>query len=154
MEEASYRGISVNATVSFSVAQAVAAAEAVERGIARREADGHDTSSMGPVITIMMGRLEDWLREVVDRDGLTVHPSALPWSGIAAFKRAYEIWRERGFRARLLGAAIRHHLHWSELIGGDVVITLPPAWQHASTPRRSRSVRGSTTRWTRSGSRS
>ena len=32
MEEATYRGISVNATVSFSVAQAVAAAEAVERG--------------------------------------------------------------------------------------------------------------------------
>ena len=129
MEEATFRGISVNATVSFSVAQAVAAAEAVERGIARREAAGEDTSRMGPVITIMMGRLEDWLREVVDRDGLTVHPSALPWSGIAAFKRAYEIWRERGFRARLLGAAIRHHLHWSELIGGDVVITLPPAWQ-------------------------
>jgi transaldolase len=84
---------------------------------------------MGPVITIMMGRLEDWLREVVERDALTVHPSALPWSGIAVFKRAHEIWQERGFRARLLGAAIRHHLHWSELIGGDVIITLPPAWQ-------------------------
>ncbi|MGF7473743.1 hypothetical protein WFJ45_23665, partial [Salmonella enterica subsp. enterica serovar Minnesota] len=26
-------------------------------------------------------------------------------------------------------AAIRHHLHWSELIGGDLVITLPPSWQ-------------------------
>jgi transaldolase len=129
MEEASYRGISVNATVSFSVAQALAAAEAVERGIARREADGHDTSSMGPVITIMMGRLEDWLRDVVERDGLVVHPSALPWAGVAVFKRAFAEWESRGFRARLLGAAIRHHLHWSELIGGDVIITLPAAWQ-------------------------
>ncbi|HEY6608373.1 MAG TPA: transaldolase family protein [Candidatus Limnocylindria bacterium] len=129
MEEASYRGISINATVSFSVAQAFAAAEAVDRGIARREADGHDTASMGPVITIMMGRLEDWLREVVDRDGLIVHPSALPWAGVAVFKRAYDEWESRGFRARLLGAAIRHHLHWSELIGGDVIITLPPSWQ-------------------------
>ena len=27
------------------------------------------------------------------------------------------------------GAAIRHHYHWSQLIGGDVVITLPAAWQ-------------------------
>ena len=129
MEEASYQGISVNATVSFSVAQAFAAAEAVDRGLRRREADGHDTSSMGPVITIMMGRLEDWLRSVVDRDGLTIHPSALPWSGVAAFKRAYAEWEARGFRARLLGAAIRHHLHWSELIGGDVIITLPASWQ-------------------------
>ena len=129
MEEASYRGISVNATVSFSVAQALAAAEAVQRGIERREAEGEDTSRMGPVITIMMGRLEDWLRVVVDRDGLVVDPSALPWSGVAVFKRAYGEWQHRGFRARLLGAAIRHHLHWSELIGGDVVITMPSAWQ-------------------------
>ena len=129
MEEATYRGISVNATVSFSVAQAVAAAEAVERGLVRREAEGRATDDMGPVITIMMGRLEDWLREVADRDALSVHPSALPWSGVAVFKRAYWLWGERRFRARLLGAAIRHHLHWSELMGGDVVITMPSSWQ-------------------------
>ncbi|MEO7296131.1 MAG: transaldolase family protein [Candidatus Limnocylindria bacterium] len=129
MEEATYRGISVNATVSFSVAQAFAAAEAVERGLLRREAEGLPTEQMGPVITIMMGRLEDWLREVIERDGLSVHPSALPWAGVAVFKRAHAEWSARGFRARLLGAAIRHHLHWSELIGGDVVLTMPSSWQ-------------------------
>jgi transaldolase len=129
MEEASFRGISVNATGSFSVAQAVAAAEAVQRGIERRSAEGMDTDSMGPVITIMMGRIEDWLRMVTERDGLILDPAALAWSGIAVFKRAYAEWQARGFRARLLGAAIRHHLHWSELIGGDVIITLPPVWQ-------------------------
>ena len=48
---------------------------------------------------------------------------------MAVFKRAHAEWQSRGFRARLLGAAIRHHLHWSELIGGDVIITLPPSWQ-------------------------
>jgi transaldolase len=129
MEEASFRGISVNATVSFSVAQALAAAEAVQRGIERREAEGMDASQMGPVITIMMGRIEDWLRVVVERDGLVIDPAALPWSGVAVFKRAHAEWQSRGFRARLLGAAIRHHLHWSELIGGDVVITMPSSWQ-------------------------
>ena len=129
MEEASFRGISVNATVSFSVSQALAAAEAVERGIQRRAAEGMPTDDMGPVITIMMGRIEDWLRVVMDRDGLVVDPAALPWSGVAVFKRAYAEWQSRGFRARLLGAAIRHQLHWSELIGGDVVITMPSSWQ-------------------------
>ncbi len=84
---------------------------------------------MGPVITIMMGRLEDWLRESADADGLSIHPDALPWAGVAVVKRAHAEWRSRGFRARLLAAAIRHHLHWSELIGGDLIITLPPAWQ-------------------------
>jgi transaldolase len=129
IEEATYRGVSINATVSFSVAQAVAAAEAVERGLERREAEGLRTDDMGPVITIMVGRIEDWLRVLVDRDGIVVHPSALAYSGVAVFKRAYGIFKERGFRARLLAAAIRHHLHWSEFVGGDVVITLPSAWQ-------------------------
>ena len=98
-------------------------------GLRRREADGLPVDRMGPVITIMMGRIEDWLRVQIERDGIVVDPAALPWSGVAVFKRAYGIFRERGLRARLLGAAIRHHYHWSELIGGDVVITLPPVWQ-------------------------
>ena len=129
MEEATYRGVSINATVSFSVAQAVAAAEAVERGLERRDREGLPTDDMGPVITIMVGRIEDWLRVLVDRDGTVVHPAALAYSGVAVFKRAYRIFQERGFRARLLAAAIRHHLHWSEFVGGDVVITLPSVWQ-------------------------
>jgi transaldolase len=129
IEEATRRGVSVNVTVSFTVSQAVAAAEAIDRGLRAREADGASTDSMGPVVTLMMGRVEDWLRVVVDRDRLTVDPDALPWSGVAVFKRAYAEFRARGFRARLLGAAIRHHYHWSELIGGDVVLTLPAAWQ-------------------------
>jgi transaldolase len=129
MEEATYRGVNVNCTVSFSVAQAVAAAEAVERGLRRREDEGLRVDDMGPVITIMMGRLEDWLRSQAERDGITCDPDVLAWSGVAAFKRAYAIFRERGYRARPLGAAIRHHLHWSELIGGECVVTLPSVWQ-------------------------
>jgi transaldolase len=129
MEEATYRGVNVNATVSFSVAQAVAAGEAVERGLRRREADGLQVDDMGPVITVMMGRLEDWLRLQTERDGIVADPAALPWSGVAVFKRTVDEFRARGLRARPLAAAIRHHLHWSELIGGDVIITMPAAWQ-------------------------
>jgi transaldolase len=129
MEEATYRGVNVNTTVCFSVGQAIAAAEAIERGLRRRDAEGLDVERMGPVVTIMMGRIEDWLRVQIERDGIVVDPAALPWSGVAVFKRAYGLFRERGYGARLLGAAIRHHYHWSELIGGDVVITMPATWQ-------------------------
>ena len=129
MEEATYRGVSVNCTVSFSVGQAIAAAEAVERGLRRREADGLPVEQMGPVITIMVGRIEDWLRAQTERDGIVADPAALPWSGVAVFKRAYGLFRERGYRARPLAAAIRHHLHWSEFIGGECVVSLPSVWQ-------------------------
>ncbi len=129
MEEATALGVSINSTVSFTVPQAVASAEAVERGLRRREAAGQDTETMSPIVTIMIGRLDDWMKVLVDRDSLAVHPDAPNWAGIAAFKRAYAIFRERGYRSRLLAAAYRHRLHWTELVGGDVSMTMPHAWQ-------------------------
>jgi transaldolase len=129
MEEATYRGVSVNATVSFTLPQALAVGEAVERGLRRREADGLDVDSMGPVCTLMVGRLDDWLKAVVAHDGPLLDPGSLEWAGVAVFKKAYRIYTERGYRARLLSAAFRNHLHWSQLVGGDVVISPPFAWQ-------------------------
>jgi transaldolase len=129
MEEATYRGISINATVSFSAPQCVAVAEAVESGLKRREAEGKDISTMGPVCTIMVGRLDDWLKTVADKKSITIEPGHLEWAGVAVFKKTYEFYRKRGYRTRLLSAAFRNHLHWSELIGGDVVISPPTKWQ-------------------------
>jgi transaldolase len=129
MEEATARGVNINATVCFTVPQAIAVAEAVERGLDRLEKSGGDPTRLTPVVTIMIGRLDDWMKAVVARDGLSVDPAALDWAGIAAFKRAYAIFNERGYRSRLLAAAYRHHLHWTELVGGDVIMTIPWSWQ-------------------------
>jgi transaldolase len=129
IEEATFRGISINATVSFTVAQAVAVGAAVERGLRRREAAGLDIATMGPVCTIMVGRLDDWLKVVAERDSITLDPGYLEWAGVAVFKRAYALYQQRGFRTRLLSAAFRNHLHWSQFVGGDVVISPPFGWQ-------------------------
>ncbi len=129
IEEATYRGISINATVSFTLPQAIAVAEAVERGLKRREAEGLEIATMGPVCTIMVGRLDDWLKVLHDKKNLSVDPGYLEWAGVAVFKKAYKIFRERGYRIRLLSAAFRNHMHWSEFIGGDVVISPPCPWQ-------------------------
>ena len=69
IEEATYRGISINATVSFTLPQAIAVAEAVERGLSRREKEGKDISRMGPVCTLMVGRLDDWLKVACGKEG-------------------------------------------------------------------------------------
>jgi transaldolase len=129
IEEATYRGLSVNATVSFTLPQAIAVAEAVERGLRRREAEGKDIAGMGPVCTIMVGRLDDWLKVVAEKRDITTDPGCLDWAGVAVFKKAYRVFCERGYRIRLLSAAFRNHLHWSEFIGGDVVISPPYQWQ-------------------------
>ncbi len=129
ISELTAAGASINATVCFTVPQALAVADAVERALTRREAAGEDTSTMAPVCTIMLGRLDDWMQVLVKRDRIVVDPTVVHWAGIACFKQAYGLFRERGFRTRLLAAAYRHHLHWSELIGGDVILTIPHAWQ-------------------------
>jgi transaldolase len=129
VEEATYQGVNINATVSFTVPQSIAVAKAVERGLNRRKSEGKDIAEMTPVCTIMIGRLDDWLQVLIKRDGIPTNPGYVHWAGIAALKRAYAIFHERGYRTRLLGAAYRHHMHWSELIGGDIVLTIPYAWQ-------------------------
>ena len=129
IEEASYRGISINVTVSFTVPQAVEAGEAIQRGMDRRAAEGKDISTMGPVVTIMVGRLDDWMKTVVERDGIDIDPEHLEWAGVAAFKRAYRVFQERGLHARLLAAAYRNQLQWTELVGGDIVLSPPFGWQ-------------------------
>jgi len=129
IEEATYRGISINATVSFTVPQAIAVAEAVERGFTRREKEGKDISTMGPVCTLMVGRLDDWLKVVADKENIIASPEILDWAGVAVMKKAYQIYCARGYRLRLLSAAFRHHRHWSEFIGGNIVISPPWHWQ-------------------------
>jgi len=129
IEEATYKGISINATVCFSLPQCIAVAEAVERGLERREREGKEIASMGPVCTIMVGRLDDWLKVLIEKENIAIDPGYLEWAGIAVFKKTYRIFRERGYRIRLLSAAFRNHMHWSELVGGDVVISPPYSWQ-------------------------
>lgn len=129
IERATAAGVNINATVSFTVAQALAVGETVERGLDAAARAGIDTSAMAPVCTVMIGRLDDWMRVLAERDAIAVNPDALDWAGIAAFKRAVGLYRERGYRTRLLAAAYRHRLHWTELVGGDVILTMPHAWQ-------------------------
>ena len=129
IEEATALGIDVTSTVCFSVPQAIATAEAIERGLQARVAAGHDTGQIWPICTIMVGRLDDWLRAQAERDGIIVDPGIVDWAGVAVMKKAHRIFRERGYRTRLLAAAYRNHLHWSEFIGGELSLTIPYVWQ-------------------------
>jgi transaldolase len=129
IEEVTYQGVSINATVSFTVPQAIAVAQAVERGLKRRITEGRSIEEMTPVCTIMVGRTDDWMKVLAKRDEIDIDPSYLDWAGIACMKKAYDIYQQRGYRTRLLSAAYRHLGHWSEFIGGELIVSLPYEWQ-------------------------
>jgi transaldolase len=129
IEEATFRGVSINVTVSFTVAQAVASAQAIERGLDRRAAAGLPEREFGSVVTLMGGRLDDWLKHSVQKNRILIDPGLLEWAGVAALKKAHSIFTERGYRSRVLSAAFRNHMQWSELQGGDLVVSPPFDWQ-------------------------
>jgi transaldolase len=129
LEEATALGVVINATVAFTVSQALAVGAAVDRGLRRFEAAGGDTRATIPVCSLMIGRVDDWVKVLVERDDIPLEPNAANWAGIAVFKRAYGLYQERGYRTRLLAAAYRHRLHWTELVGADIVMTMPHSWQ-------------------------
>src|SRR4029077_14820990 len=70
-----------------------------------------------------------WLKVITEKQSITIDPGYLEWAGVAVFKKTYRIFRDRGYRIRLLSAAFSNHMHWSEFIGGDVVISPPYSWQ-------------------------
>jgi transaldolase len=125
VRELTSKGTSVTATVSFSVAQAIHCAEAIEEGLKQAEARGLDIDHISPSVVIMVGRLDDHLKRRMTSKGITVDPGILEWAGIAVFKKLYALFTERGYRSRLLAAAYRNHMHWSQFIGGDVTLTIP-----------------------------
>jgi len=58
IEEVTYRGVSINATVSFTLPQCIAVAEAVERGLSRREAEGKAIAAdLAERIVILSGKV-------------------------------------------------------------------------------------------------
>lgn len=128
MEEMTARGIRINATVSFSVAQAVAVAQMLERGLRRARAAGHDADAIRPYITLMIGRVDDQLKRVAEKEAIAATPGVIEQSGIAVFKAAHRLFRAKGYPGTLLAAAYRHQGHWSEIIGRDVLQTIPYSW--------------------------
>jgi transaldolase len=127
LEDCIAEGITCTATVSFTVPQVVAIAERHQAGMRRAAEKGVEPGKCFAVI--MIGRLDDYLREVAHDNQAQVSEADIQQAGIAATKRAYRIYRERGYQAVLLIAALRGAYHLSELAGADLLMSIAPAYQ-------------------------
>ncbi len=133
LEDCVAAGITVAATVSFTVPQVVAIAERHRKGVERARANGIEPGKCFAVI--MIGRLDDYLREVAHDNQASISESDIRQAGIAVTKRAYTIYRERGYDAILLVAALRGEYHLTELAGADLVMSIAPAFQELFVTR-------------------
>lgn len=127
LEDSVAEGIACTATVSFTVPQVLAIAERHRRGIERAKQNGVTPGKCYAVI--MIGRLDDFLREVAHDNKAHVSEADIQQAGLAVTKRAYTLYQERGYDAVLLVAALRGSYHLTELAGADLIMSIAPAFQ-------------------------
>jgi len=137
IEELAARGIGTNNTLSFTVSQILAAAEAARRGIETARAKGVSLDRWRAVITFMCSRftqMGDMQAESKEK-GIEIGESDLRWAELALFKKMHRLLKERGYESKMLICSmkmgpnteeIRQLWHLQKLSGADVVFTCPP----------------------------
>jgi transaldolase len=127
LEDCIAEGITCTATVSFTVPQLLAVGARHQAGKARAKAAGIEPGRC--FSTLMIGRLDDYLREVAHDNQAAVTEEDIRQSGLAVAKRAWAIYQERGYDATLLIAALRGPYHLTELAGAPMIFSIHPTPQ-------------------------
>jgi len=127
LEDCAAEGITCTLTISYTVPQTITIAERYRRGMQRAKAKGVTQGKCFAVI--MIGRLDDYLREVAHDRGAQVSESDIRQAGLAVTKRAYSIYQQRGYEPTLIVAALRGTHHMTELAGAEVIMSIFPSIQ-------------------------
>jgi len=130
-------GVPTNVTLGFTVSQLVAVGEAASSGLAEAKRRGTDLRYWRSCGVMMLGRYEDapeFAAEALER-GIELTPADLRWAGIAIFRHAHRLYRERRYPTKLMAASMRvgpvvdgqtHVWHLEKLAGADAVLTVFP----------------------------
>ena len=133
----SAEGIPTNVTLGFTVSQLVAVGEAAAAGLADAQRRGTDMRNWRSCAVMMLGRYEDapeFAAEARAR-GVNLTPALLRWAGIAIFRHAHRLYRERGYPTKLMAASMRigpvvdgatRVWHLEKLAGANAVLTVFP----------------------------
>jgi len=107
----------INSTEIFGVSQAIALCELYDR-VSRR-------SGKSPTMFLshIAGIYDDHLKACVAREKIDISPDVLWQAGLAIARKVYKLIKDRGFRVIFIGGGARGLHHFTEMVGGDVVIT-------------------------------
>jgi transaldolase len=124
MERLCAEGSACTITVSFTVPQVYAAGKRYQQVVQAKK------GKVGRCFAvIMIGRLDDYLREVIADNRDPVSEQELQMAGLAVTKHAYQLYRKNGFDATLLVAALRGNYHMMGLAGGELIMSIHPVYQ-------------------------
>lgn len=107
--------VPVLATEVMGISQAVAACELYKAVAAERKVDA------AYYVTHISGIFDDYMKSVAPAG---FSKDLLHQAGLAVARRQYLLMKERGYPGKLLGGGARGLHHFTELVGGDLHVTI------------------------------
>lgn len=110
--------IAVNSTEIFGVSQANALCDTYEKTSRK--------SGKSPVIFLshIAGIYDDHLKAYVEKHKIDISPDVLWQAGLAVARKCYKLMTERGHRPIMIGGGARGLHHFTEMVGGKLVVTI------------------------------
>lgn len=110
--------VAINATEIMGYDQAVTLCELYERVTKQ--------SGKNPPMFLshIAGIYDDYLKVVVERDKIDISPDVLHQAGLAIARKVYGMMIKRGYDITLVGGGARGVHHFTEMVGGDLVVTI------------------------------
>ena len=118
VEELVSRNIPINATEIFGVSQMIALCEHYER--VARKTGKRPTLFMSHIA----GIYDDYFQAYVKNEKIDISPDVVWQAGLAVARKVYHIMKERGYPAIFVGGGARGLHHFTEMVGGEVCITI------------------------------
>lgn len=110
--------IPVNSTEIFAVAQATALCELYKRTCEKTRQ--HPRMYLSHIA----GIYDDFLKQYADEHRIDIASDLLWQAGLAVARKVYGLVEERGYKVTFIGGGARGLHHFTEMVGGDLVVTI------------------------------
>jgi transaldolase len=74
--------------------------------------------------SLITGIYDEWLGKEVQAQGIEIPPDILYQAGMVIAKKVYKFVHDRGYQLGFIGGGVRGLQHFTEMVGGDVCITM------------------------------
>jgi transaldolase len=112
------RNVPVNSTEIFAVAQATALCELYTRTCEKTRRRPR------MYLSHIAGIYDDFLKQYAEEHRVEISSDVLWQAGLAIARKVYAIVEERGYRVTFIGGGARGVHHFTEMVGGDLVVTI------------------------------
>lgn len=74
--------------------------------------------------SLITGIYDEWLTKEVQAQGIQISPDILYQAGMVIARKVYKFVHDRGYQLGFIGGGVRGLQHFTEMVGGDVCITM------------------------------